>query len=58
MVYDMGRTEDLSRYTVIDDSGNIIATYKYKMKAKHHIDALNSNTEYIELPNSYYQQQG
>jgi DNA-binding response OmpR family regulator len=53
-MYDLSRTEDLTKYTVIDDEGNVIAVYSNKFKAKDHVDALNSGTDYIEKPNSYY----
>ena len=57
-MHDIGRTEDLSKYTVIDDAGNILAIYKYKLKARHHADALNSGEEYIPKPDSYYESLG
>lgn len=53
-MYSIGLSEDRSRYAVLDENGNIIATYKYKLKARDHVDALNNNEDYIEKPNSYY----
>lgn len=57
-MHDIGRTEDLSKYTVIDDAGNILAIYKYKLKARHHADALNRGEEYTPEPDSYYESLG
>jgi hypothetical protein len=57
-MYELSRTEDLTKYTVIDGEGNIIAIYSNKFKAKDHVDALNSGSEYIEKPNSYYDNLG
>jgi hypothetical protein len=54
-MYDIGRTEDLSKYTVIDEDGNILAVYKYKLKARHHADALNRGEEYVPKPDSDYE---
>ncbi len=57
-MYDIGRTEDLSKYTVVDEAGNVLAIYKYKLKARHHADALNLEEEYIPKPDSYYESMG
>lgn len=57
-MYSVGLSEDRVRYAVLDENNNIIATYKYKLKARHHVDALNNNEEYIEKPNSYYDELG
>lgn len=57
-MYDIGRTEDLLKYTVIDSDGNILAIYSNKFKARDHADALNLGIEYIEKPNSYYESLG
>ncbi len=57
-MYDIGRTEDLLKYTVIDSDGNILAIYSNKFKARDHADALNLGVEYIEKPNSYYESLG
>jgi hypothetical protein len=57
-MYDTGRTEDLSKYTVIDEAGNVLAAYRYKLKARHHADALNLGEEYTPEPDSYYESLG
>ena len=57
-MYDIGRTADLTRYTVIDEEGNIIASYSYKMKARDHADCLNLGVEYIPKSDSYYESMG
>lgn len=57
-MYDIGRTEDLSKYTVIDSEGTVLAIYTNKFKARDHADCLNLGVEYIEKPNSYYESLG
>lgn len=57
-MYSIGLDQDRVNYTVLDENSNIIATYKYKLKARHHADCLNNNEEYIEKPNSYYESLG
>jgi hypothetical protein len=57
-MYDIGRTEDLSKYTVVDEAGNVLAIYRNKMKARNHADCLNAGEEYIEKPDSYYESLG
>lgn len=57
-MYSLGLSQDRSRYAVLDEEGNILVTYKYKMKAREHVDCLNNNEEYIEKPNSYYESLG
>jgi hypothetical protein len=43
-----------TKYTVESEDGSVLAEYKYKQKAYDHVEALNSNEEYIEKPASYY----
>ncbi len=40
---------------LIDEDGNILAVYKYKLKARHHADALNRGEEYVPKPDSDYE---
>lgn len=57
-MYSVGLSQDRTRYAVLDQDGNIIVTYKYKLKAREHVDALNNNQEYVEKPDSYYESMG
>jgi hypothetical protein len=56
-MYKVGLNDSNTRYTVESEEGSVIADYKYKQKAYDHVEALNSNEEYIEKPNSYYKNQ-
>ena len=57
-MYSIGLSEDRVKYTVLDENNNVIPTYKYKLKARHHADALNNNEDYTEKPDSYYESMG
>lgn len=45
-MYELGLTEDHSKYTVLSPSGESLFIYRYKLQAVDHVAALNAGQEF------------